>query len=259
MTQALVPAAQGALPATTQGADLSKRELALIRALGFDKLTPEVRELTLAIADRYDLDPMLRHLVMVEGKPFITRDGLLWVAHRSGVFDGIEVTLPEKVDRYWRCTASVWRKDMSRPTVYPGRYPAGAKNDEEMAIKCAESMALRRAFNVAAPVLEERWAMEDAPADQPSKPKSLAAVARERAAAVFTDAAPAAEPAPEPPADEIDEAEAVEVPADWQPAEPPQPVQDALCAALRPYGDNSTCALKAGHQKNHKSAEGTWA
>jgi hypothetical protein len=187
------------LPATTQGTD-EKRGLALLRAIGLDKCAPEQRELALAIADRYDLDMMLRHIVMVEGKPFITRDGLLHIAHRSGVFDGIAVTTPEKVDRYWRCTATVWRKDMTRPFIYPGRYPAGAKNDEEMGIKVAESMALRRGFDVSAPTLDERWASDDGevPATpEPPKVASLSELARARATAIEADQSVQDAPQPE--------------------------------------------------------------
>ena len=199
------------IPATTQSTD-EKRGLALLKAVGLDKVAPEMRELALAIADRYGLDLMLKHLVMVEGKPFITRDGLLHIAHRSGVFDGIAVTTPEKVDRYWRATASVWRKDMSRPFVYPGRYPSGAKNDEEMGIKVAESMALRRAFDVSAPTLDERWATDDEPAPEAPKAKSLTDLARQRRESITS--APAPEPAaqePEPPQEPAEDAE--EVPA----------------------------------------------
>ena len=68
--------------------------MALLRAVGLDKLSPPQRELALNIAARYDLDLLLKHLVMIEGRPYITRDGLLHVAHRSGQLDGIETTEP---------------------------------------------------------------------------------------------------------------------------------------------------------------------
>ena len=143
----------------------SKRKLALLKAIGLDKVPPEQRELALNIAKRYDLDLMLKHLVLIEGRPYITRDGLLWVAHRSGQLDGIEVTDPEVVNlpgvgEFWRATCSVYRKDMSRPITYAGRYPTKGGNQRyapEMAVKVSEVMALRRAFNVSAPVFEERW------------------------------------------------------------------------------------------------------
>ena len=233
MTTAIVPATPD-----------DERQAAILKAVGLEKVAPEQRQLAIAIAERYGLDLMLKHLVMVEGKPFITRDGLLHIAHRSGVFDDIAVTTPEKVDRYWRATATVWRKDMSRPFVYPGRYPAGAKNDEEMGIKVAESMALRRAFDVSAPTLDERWAGDDAEA-QPLPEVPPKASLAERARAV---AAAAPEPA------HADEGEYVEVP---EPAAAPAAAPGASvarCAAPSPYEAGSEpCAREHGHTGLHKN------
>jgi hypothetical protein len=161
-------------------------DLALLKAVGLDRAAPEQRQLAIAIADRYGLDLMLKHLVLIEGRPYVTRDALIHIAHRSGQFDGIEVTAPRKDEGYWRCTATVWRKDMTHPFTYGGRYPASggnAKFAEEMAVKVAESMALRRAFDVAAPVVEERWDV-DAPAEPPAPRPTLAERAATRAAEV---------------------------------------------------------------------------
>lgn len=163
--------------------DDAKREVALLKAIGFDRLAPEQRDLALNIAAKYELDPFLRHLVIIDGKPFITRDALLYIAHRSGVFDGIGCTTPEIVGDEWRCTATVWRKDWSHAVEYGGRYPvkgANTKFGPEMAIKVAESMALRRAFNVAAPVAEERWDLE-VPAEPPAPKPTLAERAAQKA------------------------------------------------------------------------------
>ena len=163
-------------------------DVALLKAVGLDRAAPEQRQLAINIAQRYELDLLLKHLVLIEGRPYLTRDALLHIAHRSGQFDGIGTTTPEVVGDEWRCTATVWRKDMSHPFVYGGRYPAKGGNQKfapEMAIKVAESMALRRAFNVAAPVAEERWDVEAQP-EPPARP-SLA----ERAAAKATEIAEA--------------------------------------------------------------------
>ena len=151
------------VPAET--VDNRRRQAALLRAIGLDKVPPEQREIAIAIANKYELDLLLKHLVLVEGRPYITRDGLLWIAHRSGVLDGIEVTEPAivtlpGVGEFWRATCTVWRKDMTRPFTYAGRYPTKGGNTRfapEMAVKVAESMALRRAFNVSAPTVDERW------------------------------------------------------------------------------------------------------
>jgi len=183
--------------------DTERRELALLKAVGLDRLAPEQRELAIHISRQYDLDLMLKHLVMIEGRPYVTRDALLFIAHRSGQFDGIEVTTPEIVGDEWRCTATVWRKDFSHPFTYGGRYPTKGGNQKfapEMAIKVAESMALRRAFNVAAPVVEERWDLESPPEDTTPvvKPTLAEIVAEKSAPKTLADAITAAAELPEP-------------------------------------------------------------
>jgi len=226
------------LPATMQSTP-EKREIALLRAIGLDKASPEMRELALAIADRYNLDPMLRHLVLIDGKPFITRDGLLWIAHRSGQFDGIKVSRPVRDEKFWRADATVWRKDMSHPVEFSGRFPAGAKNDEEMCVKVAESMALRRAFNVAAPTVDERWAGDESDVimPRPSPALSLAEVARARAEA--------AQPAQDAPSD-------------------PEPVVvvsvPTMCGVQATDGlmAGAVCILPAHDSGPHKSSDGSW-
>lgn len=191
------------------------RQEAFIKALGLDKVTPEQRELALAIADRYDLDVMLKHLVMIDGRPYISRDGLLWVAHRSGQFDGIEVTDPVLENGFWRSRCRVFRKDISRPIEYPGRYPASGGNARfapEMAIKVAEVMALRRAFNVSAPAYEERWERDDIATAAPTEaPKPIAQRIAERAAVTTRqpDTTPA-DASPEPTAEPSGEDDTVE-------------------------------------------------
>jgi hypothetical protein len=155
-----------------------KRKAALLRAIGLDKVPPEQRELALAIANRYELDLLLKHLVLVDGRPYITRDGLLHIAHRSGQLDGIEVSDPELVTlpgvgEFWKAEATVYRKDMTRGFRYMGRYPSKGGNQRfapEMAVKVAEVMALRRAFDVSAPVIEERWDIETQAPEEPIAP-----------------------------------------------------------------------------------------
>jgi hypothetical protein len=101
------------------------------------------------------------HVPLIGGRPYITRDGMLVVAHRSGVLDGIEVLDTGESETHWLARVAVWRTDMGHPFTYWGRYPRSGINKVfglEMAIKTAESMALRRAFCVVgAPVVEEAW------------------------------------------------------------------------------------------------------
>jgi hypothetical protein len=110
------------------------------------------------------------------------------VAHRSGQLDGIETTEPVVVDGFWRSTCSVYRKDMGHAFTYGGRYPTTGGNQKfapEMAVKVGEVMALRRAFDVSAPVLEERWDVE-LPEVEPVVKPTLAERAAAKAAEVTT-------------------------------------------------------------------------
>lgn len=237
-----------------------KRQAALLKAIGLDRVPPEQREIALAIAKRYELDLLLKHLVLVDGRPYITRDGLLHVAHRSGVLDGIEVTDAELVDmpgagQFWTARCSVFRKDMSRPFTYQGRYPAKGGNQRfapEMAVKVAEVMALRRAFDVSAPVIEERWDIETPPAPEPVPLREQVAA---RKAAITSG--------PDVAAEVIDEDgfEAIVIPAGAPDATAfegnPMPAPDT-CDAPSPYGDGLVCYLQSGHRNAHRSAEATW-
>jgi hypothetical protein len=137
----------------------------VLAAIGIDPSKP-AHQAALLICNKYGLDPLLKHVVVVTGSgAYITRDGLLHVAHASGQFDGIEISAVGEDKTHWIATASVWRKDMSRPFTYPGRYPKASQNKAygpEMAIKCAEVMALRRAFDVTGvPALDERHTDDD--------------------------------------------------------------------------------------------------
>lgn len=144
----------------------------VVKYLGLNPADPKAVAVV-AVARRYDLDPLLKHVIIVESKGksnvYITRDGLLHIAHQSGVLDGIVVEQePELSDdgREWVSRVSVWRKDMAHPFTFPGRYPVNGTNKEyaqEMSLKAAESHALRRAFAVAGlPAYDEHRA-EQAP------------------------------------------------------------------------------------------------
>lgn len=222
----MTPSKDQAIVATTTEDDPLRG--ALISALAWDKLSEPQREVAFAIAKRYELDPMLRHLVLIEGRPYITRDGLLHVAHRSGDFDGIETDPPVLGDDgYYRTIATVYRKSFGRPFKYPGRYPAKGRNaayGEEMAIKVAEVMTLRRAFDVAAPVVEERWSEGEVAEATGEEPASLTDRIVERAASLVDG-----EVAPTPPEVTTEpEAEPVK-----QPESEPEPVVDAEVVAAQ--------------------------
>ena len=268
--------------ATTDTDAERARKGALLKAIGLDKAAPEQRELAVAIAKRYDLDLLLKHLVLIEGRPFITRDGQLWVAHRSGQLDGMHTTDPEVRNvggkDYWTAICTVWRKDMSHPFTYSGRYPTTGGNVRyapEMAVKVAESMALRRAFNISVPSQDERWDQEDVPErdinDMPKATRMVVERARARqkpaeaedvAEAVYTeDAAPGPSDAPVEPSHEV------EPPASGEDAvsDASQPAQGldsadatAICGAEDAKLETGVCTRAPGHTGAHRSESSAW-
>ena len=151
-------------------AGVQPSDAAIAQYLGLNLNDPKTHAV-LAVCQRYQLDPVLKHVIVIpKGGAYITRDGLLHVAHRSNTLDGI-VLEDQGLERgeagqpghYWAIVA-VYRKDMGHPFRYRGRYPVNGSNKAfapEMAVKCAEVMALRRAFDVTAlPVLEEMHEQE---------------------------------------------------------------------------------------------------
>lgn len=141
----------------TYDASVGDVQRAAIKSAGFERCDPAVITVAIEMARRYRLELPLRHLIPIEGKPFITRDGLLHVAHMSGQLDGI--VLEEEGETgpgAWWAVVSVYRKDMKHPFKYRGRYSGPNKKfGPEMAVKCAEAMCLRRAFDVSIASEEE--------------------------------------------------------------------------------------------------------
>lgn len=136
---------------------------AVLKAVGLNAHDPKAQALLL-VCNRYHLDPILKHIVLIQGTIYVTRDGLLSVAHRSGQLDGIVVEEQGETQTHHVAKVAVYRKDMRHPFTYVGRYPKAGSNKAygpEMAVKCAEVMALRRAFNVALCAREEMWDSED--------------------------------------------------------------------------------------------------
>lgn len=173
---AMVPGGAAALPAKQTGRARGSAELAqLARNKIYAGVPDDDVKLALAICDKYGLDPLLKHVVLIGGKArdattgayttrynvYITRDGLLYIAHASGQLDGMEVTTgQDQRGEYAECT--VWRKDMGRPfryRVYRREYDSGIgawkTHPSAMLTKTAEVFTLRRAFNVALTPVEE--------------------------------------------------------------------------------------------------------
>jgi len=135
-------------------------EAAILRSLNLNPADVNTQALLL-ICRRYDLDPVMKQVILISGRPYVTRDGYLHIAHASGQFDGIEVVDAGATDSEWWAKVSVYRKDMSHPFTYVGRYPLNGQQKKygpEMAIKTAEVMALRRAFDVTGiAAADEQW------------------------------------------------------------------------------------------------------
>lgn len=141
----------------------------MLAYLGLDPRKPADRA-AVAVAQHYGLDPLLKHVIVIPGGGvYITRDGLLHLAHRSGQLDGITVDQPPVLDRdsnEWVAVVTVHRKDQRHGYRFPGRYPVSGKNKAyapEMALKAAEAHALRRAFAVTGLPTEDEHRPEAAP------------------------------------------------------------------------------------------------
>lgn len=136
----------------------------LLRNLILPKASPEQFSLVLAICQRYGFDPLLRHVLIVGGNLYVTRDGLRHMAWQSGEFDGYDPPEERKGDDgKWIVTVKVWRKGISRPfvaTAYQGeaenpQSPVWRSHPRLMTGKVAEVIALRMAFGVSLSGAEE--------------------------------------------------------------------------------------------------------
>lgn len=146
------------------GGNVNIDQQAVLRSLNLNPSDPKTQALLL-VCEKYSLDPVLKHMVLIQGNPYVTRDGYLAIAHRSGVFDGMEVLEQTTDSTHYVAKVAVYRKDMNRPFTFIGRFPKSkhmAKEyGPEMAVKVAEVQALRRAFNVTGVgAADERWDAE---------------------------------------------------------------------------------------------------
>ena len=145
--------------------EMTDRMADVMRTLGHDPAKPETRALAY-LAARYDLDPILYEvrLIGVRGtmEPYITRDGMLTIAHRSGVLNGIIVKewRRNSTNDGYTCFVEVWRKDMD----YPFSVGAQCKDTErqakegwgmEQALARSMRRTLKVAFNINSPEVDE--------------------------------------------------------------------------------------------------------
>lgn len=153
MSGDLVPQQGGGV--TSYSAD----ELQLIRDVCARDCTETEFRLLIQLAKTYRLDPFSRQIWAVKygnnpAQIFCGRDGYLAIAHRSGVFDGMESgTRKDGSDLVGWC--KVYRRDMSHPfevEVYASEYSTGRNlwkdKPRTMIQKVAEAQCLRRAFSI---------------------------------------------------------------------------------------------------------------
>lgn len=176
---------------TTDLATFQPDEQSIANYLGLNPSNPATHAV-IAVCQRYDLDPVLKHVIVIpKGGVYITRDGLLHIAHRSGQLDGIVVEQdPTLIDGEWVAKVTVHRRDMRHGFTFPGRYPVNGGNRQyaqEMALKAAEAHALRRAFDVnGLPAYDEQRPDE--------RPQPAAAAGRAAVLGALQPEAPADEP-----------------------------------------------------------------
>ena len=159
--------------------------LARIERAKFPQALTSEEKKTLALAAlSYGLDPLMGELTIYQGRPYVSIDGRYRKAQETGRLAGVETRPATKAERVaWDIPdgdffmrTEVWVKDVERPFVAWGRVrkketealkdPAKAgfrpleTNPQRMAEKRAEGQALRKAFSIPLPSLEDVVAEE---------------------------------------------------------------------------------------------------
>jgi len=137
-------------------------------------LTIQDKRLLAQVAISYGFDPLMGEVSIYQGRPYVSIDGRYRKAQETGNLDGVltkPATKQEKED--WQipdsdffCRAEVYCKEASHPFVGWGRVrlaeTQGGKgfkpvetNPQRMAEKRAESQALRKAFHIPLPSVED--------------------------------------------------------------------------------------------------------
>jgi len=153
--------------------DQDKRKLADIARDQIFAGVPEVQQaIAITMANRYGLDPVLKHVQPLKfgqkWQSYITKAGLLHVAHQSGQLAGFSFQVERSENPITgkpdvSCTCTVHRKDMEHPissTVWLSEYRSGnpgpwQSHTNEMLKKVALVSAFRMAFDVSIPAIEE--------------------------------------------------------------------------------------------------------
>ena len=162
--QAPAPAVQ-LVPVHPAPLTYSEDEMLLLRNVIAKGCTEPEFKLLMYMAKTYGLDPLLKQIWAVkrnESQPaliFAGRDGMLAIAHRSGVFDGMQSGVKYEGEGKDKKPVSawceVWRKDMSHSfktevpfSEYNTGFSVWKTNPSAMILKVAEAVCLRKAFSV---------------------------------------------------------------------------------------------------------------
>ena len=133
---------------------------AALRYLNLSPKDPRAQALVM-VCNRYDLDPMLGHVSLYDGKPYVHFAGYLHIANSHPAYLGPETVREWEDDTYYHATVRVHRSDRSFPSERTGksrkvkRKKDGTTYTDEDADAKAFAQACRRvlrmAFNVAHP------------------------------------------------------------------------------------------------------------
>ncbi len=137
-------------------------------------LTIPEKKLLAQVAITYGLDPLMGEVTIYQGRPFVSIDGRYRKAQETGNLDGVETRPANKQEREdWEIPegdyfyrTEVYVRGASRPFVAWGRvfkaetiggkgFKPVEKNPQRMAEKRAEGQALRKAFHIPLPSVED--------------------------------------------------------------------------------------------------------
>ena len=143
-------------------------------------LTVQDKRLLAQVAITYGFDPLMGEVTIYQGRPFVSIDGRYRKAQETNLLDGVETRPATKQERIeWQipdgdyyCRAAVWLKGSSRPFVGWGRvlmtdtqggkgFKPVEKYPQRMAEKRAEAQALRKAFHIPLPSIEDIGSPEE--------------------------------------------------------------------------------------------------
>lgn len=165
----------------TPAFEATKENVELVKDTVAKDATDTELRLFLHLAQKYDLDPFAKEIWFIKYKDgkdksphmYTSRDGYLKIAHRSGVFDGMEsYTIDDDQGRPVKAVCAVYRKDMSRPfkaeikvSEYRQDTRIWLKYPSALAIKTAEVFALKRAFSISGLITTEEIAIKSEPVE----------------------------------------------------------------------------------------------